>query len=152
MTAADARLNPVYDIMGKKLDGLNLACEMMMFSFEGFELHAQGFVRVIKDGEILTTTLDYQNWDGETDTNNDLWHFIGQTRESIVGGRVESVEISSVNDLLIRLDNGVRIEALIANGRNYYGEESNQWMFFRKHDYEYPFITVRSRSVDGVTG
>ena len=148
MSAADARLNPVYDIMGKKLDGLNLACEMMMFSFEGFELHAKGFVRVIKDGEILTTTLDYQNWDGETDTNNDLWYFVEKHKAEIVGGTVETIEISPVNDLMIRLDNGVQIEAFVSNGRRHYGEERDQWMFFRRHDYSYPFITVSSETVD----
>ena len=33
-------------IVGKQLDAINLACEMMMFSFEKYELHAQCLTRI----------------------------------------------------------------------------------------------------------
>ena len=46
-------------IVGKKLETLNLACEMMMFSFEEYELHAECLTRIIKENDILVTTFDY---------------------------------------------------------------------------------------------
>ena len=58
-------------ILGKRLDALNMACEMMMFSFEEYELHAQCLTRIMCENDILVTTLDYQSWDGEAEENND---------------------------------------------------------------------------------
>ena len=58
-------------IVGKRLDAINLACEMMMFSFENYEFHTQCLTRIICENDILVTTLDYQSWDGEVEDNND---------------------------------------------------------------------------------
>ena len=107
MTTVNDQLAPVYDILGKKLDDLNLVCEMMMFSFGKLELHAQCFTRIVKNGDILATTQDYQSWDGATDTNNDEWYFIKQYKDEIIGGAVQSIQISPAKDVLIKLDNGV---------------------------------------------
>ena len=52
-------------IVGKQLTELYLACEMMMFSFEEYALHTQCLTRIICKNDILVTTLDYQNWDGD---------------------------------------------------------------------------------------
>ena len=73
-------------IGGKRLDAINLACEMMMFSFGEYELHAQCLTRIIRENDVLVTTLDYQSWDGETEENNDEWFFVEQNRDKIVGG------------------------------------------------------------------
>ena len=54
-------------IVGKQLVALNMACEMMMFSFEKYELHTQCLTRIISKKDVLVTTLDYQSWDGETE-------------------------------------------------------------------------------------
>ena len=135
-------------IVGKQLTGLNLACEMMMFSFGDYELHAQCFARIILDQELITTTLDYQSWDGENDCNNDEWFFTERYREQIVGGVVLDVEISPIHDLVIQMDNGIRIELFMANGLHHYGEEREQWVFFKHDDSGYPFISVRSGTVD----
>ena len=126
---------------------MNLACEMMMFGFGDFALHAQCFTRIIRGGDILASTLDYQNWDGETDTNNDEWYFVEKYRPEIIGGRVTNVEISPVNDVLIELDNGVRIEIYVSNGFFHYGEDREQWVFFKPEDESHPFISVNSKSI-----
>ena len=60
-------------IIGKQFTDLHLACEMMMFTFGEYALHTQCLTRIIHENDILVTTLDYQNWDGEVDTNNDEW-------------------------------------------------------------------------------
>lgn len=138
----------IHTIVGKKLDDLNLACEMMMFSFGEFELHAQCMTRILKEHDILTTTLDYQSWDEVCDKNNDEWYFVSQFKNQIVGGTVVSVEISNVNDVAIILDNGIQIQILITNGYHHYREEQEQWVFFKHNDHSYPFITVYNRSVD----
>lgn len=137
-------------IKGKQLDDLNLACEMMLFSFGEYEIHAQGFARIVKDNDIITTTLDYQSWDGENDKNNDEWHFAAQYKDVIVGGAVVSVEVSPVNDVKILLDNGTAIELFIANGHNHYAEENEQWVLFKRNDSEFPFVTVKNKSVEGI--
>ena len=78
-------------IVGKKLENLGLACEMMVFSFEDYAFHALGLTRIIKDNDILVTTLDYQNWDRKNDENNDESYFVKKYRDRIEGGIVISV-------------------------------------------------------------
>ena len=135
-------------IVGKQLNAINLACEMMMFSFEAFALHAQCLTRIVCEDDILVTTLDYQSWDGEDESNNDEWYFVEQYRNKIVGGKVISVDVNSVHDVVIILDNGVKIELFVKNGYHHFDEEHAQWDFFKRNDRSYPFITVYSKSVD----
>ena len=135
-------------IVGRQLVALNMACEMMMFSFEKYELHAQCLTRIICDNDILVTTLDYQSWDGETEENNDEWYFVEQNRDKIVGGTVTSVKVNALHDVTIVLDNGISIELFVKNGYHHYDDEQEQWVFFKHHDHSYPFITVYNKSVD----
>ena len=49
-----AKLNKhLQTIVGKQLDALNMACEMMMFSFGEYELHAQCLTRIIYENDVL---------------------------------------------------------------------------------------------------
>ena len=96
----------------------------------------------------MVTTLDYQSWDGEDESNNDEWYFVEQYRNKIVGGKVISVDVNSVHDVVIILDNGVKIELFVKNGYHHFDEEHAQWDFFKRNDRSYPFITVYSKSVD----
>ena len=139
-------------IVGKKLSELNLACEMMMFGFEEYRLHAQCLTRIICEDDILVTTMDYQNWDGEVDTNNDEWYFVEQYKDKITGGTVISVRVSSLYDVTIALDNGITIEFINQNGYHHFNEEPEQWRFFNLEDESYPHITVYSKGVDIVSG
>ena len=135
-------------IVGKQLDALNMACEMMMFSFEKYALHAQCFTRIICKNDVLVTTLDYQSWDGETEENNDEWYSIEQNRDKIVGGTVTSVNVNALHDITIVLDNSISIELFVKNGYQHFDDEQEQWVFFKHHDHSYPFITVYNKSVD----
>ena len=135
-------------IVGKQLVALNMACEMMMFSFEKYELHTQCLTRIICDNDILVTTLDYQSWDGETEENNDEWYFVEQNRDKIVGGTVTSVKVNALHDVTIVLDNGISIELFVKNGYQHFDDEQEQWVFFKHNDHSYPFITVYNKSVD----
>ena len=56
--------------------------------------------------------------------------------------------MSPVHDVAIQLDNGVQIELFVANGFHHYGEENEQWVFFKHDDHAYPFVRVNSKSVD----
>jgi len=135
-------------IKGKRLEKLGLACEMMMFVFEGYALHAQCLTRIIRDGDILVTTGDYQSWDGECSKNNDEWYFVEKYREEIVGGKVLSVEVNRIHDVRIELDNGILIELFISNGYCHFGEESEQWRFFRLGDSNSPDLVIYGKSVE----
>ena len=135
-------------IVGKQLDALNMACEMMMFSFEEYALHATCLTRIICENDILVTTLDYQSWDGEAEENNDEWYFVAQNRAKIVGGTVATVNVTPLNDVQIVLDSGIKIELFIKNGYHHFNDEHEQWMFFKRHDRSHPFITVYSKTVD----
>jgi hypothetical protein len=135
-------------IVGKQLVALNMACEMMMFSFEKYELHTQCLTRIICDNDILVTTLDYQSWDGETEENNDEWYFVEQNRDKIVGGTVTSVKVNALHDVTIVLDNSISIELFVKNGYHHFDDEQEQWVFFKHNDHSYPFITVYNKSVD----
>ena len=135
-------------IVGKQLVALNMACEMMMFSFEKYELHTQCLTRIICDNDILVTTLDYQSLDGETEENNDEWYFVEQNRDKIVGGTVTSVKVNALHDVTIVLDNGISIELFVKNGYHHFDDEQEQWVFFKHHNHSYPFITVYNKTVD----
>ena len=138
----------LHAILGKQLDELNMACEMMMFSFEKYALQAQCFTRIICKNDVLVTTLDYQNWDGETEGNNEEWYFVEQNRDKIVGGTVTSVNVNALHDITIVLDNSISIELFVKNGYQHFDDEQEQWVFFKHHDHSYPFITVYNKSVD----
>lgn len=119
-----------------KLLNFKLACEMMMFDFGNIGLHCQGLTRVIKNNDILFTTLDYQTWDGNINENNDECFFYKKYRDSIIGGVVMKIDITATFDLRIFMDNGVIIESLILNGYNHYDTESEQWRLMMNTDKE----------------
>ena len=135
-------------LSGSILDNLTLAAQMMMFSFGNIAIHSQCFTRIMHKNQILLTTLDYQNWDGEVDTNNDEWYFVEQNRDKIVGGTVTSVNVNAQHDITIVLDNSISIELFVKNGYQHFDDEQEQWVFFKHHDHSYPFITVYNKSVD----
>ena len=135
-------------IVGKRLDGLRLIFEMMDFSFGDYALHALCHTRIISDNDILVTTLDYQSWDRQEDKNNDEWYFVEQYRDKIEGGIVTSVNVNSFHDVVIILDNGIRIEMYIKNGYHHFDDECEQWVFFKVDDHSFPFVTVYNKTVD----
>ena len=144
-----AKLNEyLQTIVGRQLDALNMACEMMMFSFGEYALHAQCLTRIVCENDILVTTLDYQSWDGDVEENNDEWYFVEQNRAEIECGMVTSVNVNALHDVTIDLDNGIRIELFIKNGHHHFDDEQEQWVFFKHHDHSYPFITVYNKTVD----
>ncbi len=135
-------------IVGKRLDDLHLVCEMMAFSFGDYALHTLCHTRIISDNDILVTTLDYQSWDRQEDKNNDEWYFVEQYRDKIEGGIVTSVNVNSFHDVVIILDNGIRIEMYIKNGYHHFDDECEQWVFFKVDDHSFPFVTVYNKTVD----
>lgn len=140
----------VQSLIGKKL--VYFCCEANILDFgfdESLVLHAMGCSRVIKNDDILVTTLDYQSWDQIESTHNDEWFNMEKFNSQIVGGTVMSVEVSPWNDLHIGLDNGVIIECMIANAYPHYEEECEQWVLF-EHTKQHngTFLTVYNKSVD----
>lgn len=95
-----------------------------------FAIHGQCLTRIIKNGDILVTTLDYQSWDGEHEENNDEYYNLRKYKTEIEGGKVLSVEVDRLFDVIITLDNGVIIQLLIQNSYSHYDEESEQYRFF----------------------
>ena len=135
-------------LVGKKL--LHLCCEVEIldFDFAPLALHAMGCSRVIKDNDILVTTLDYQSWDQSESTHNDEWFNVERFRSEITGGTVLSVELSPCHDLRITLDNDVIIECLIANAYPHYDGELEQWVLFElTNDHSGAFLTVYNKRV-----
>lgn len=123
----------VAKIAGLRLDEVWCACEMLMFRFAQYSLHAQCPTRIIGKGDILLTTLDYQSWDEKTDSNNDEWYNLEKYKSVIVGGKVRSVKINPLYDLTIELDNDVIIQCFVGNGYAHYGEEREQYRFFETY-------------------
>lgn len=117
-------------ILGLKLLSLRNTYEMMMFEFEQYALDVLCLTRIIKNGDILVTTLDYQSWDGKHQENNDEYYNLSKYKSEIEGGKVLSVEINSLGDITITLDNGVTIQVIIQNSYAHYDEESEQYRFF----------------------
>lgn len=108
---------------------------MLEFFFsDSLIIHANGFCRIIKNQDLLITTRDYESWDGDDSTHNDEWFNLEKYKTEIVGGSVNSVELSPINDLVLKLDNGVIIECLIENAYPHYEEEIEQWVLFEGKD------------------
>lgn len=124
----------INNIIGLKIEEINLACEMIMLNFENYKIHFQSFTRVIKNNDILLTTLDYQSWDKKEDKNNDEWYFLEKYKKEILNGIVIDVSLTKTNDLTIVFDNGITIETYISNGYYHYEEEQEQWRLILKLD------------------
>lgn len=148
MTTANNMLTSVNEIIGKNLDDLGVYYQMFIFCFDEYELHANCFTRIIHKQDILVTTDDYQSWDEKESKHNDMWYNVATYGEVIVGGTVQTVEISPVNDLTIILDNDIRIELFNSNGYHHYNEEREQWFFYKPKDEAYPFISVSSKTIE----
>ena len=124
------------NIVGLKLNAIRYACEMLMFDFERYTIHSQCLTRIIKDDDILLTTLDYQSWDGEHEENNDEYYNLAKYRSEIEGGKVLSVEVNPLCDVIIALDNEITIQILIQRSYSHYVEENEQYRFFKVSDDE----------------
>jgi hypothetical protein len=131
-------------IIGRPLDDLNLACEMMMFTFGDISLHSQCFTRIMLKERVLLTTLDYQNWDEEVDTNNDEWYNLSRYKDLIINNKVIKTELTGVKDLFICLENDILIQIFISNSSPHYVKECEQWRIFEKGKKEIPHIVIYS--------
>lgn len=142
----------VNSLIGRKLVSICCEAEILDFNFGPLVLHGMGCTRVIKNDDILITTLDYQFWDGVDSAHNDEWFHVERLRGEIIGGAVTSVEISPWHDLRVYLDNGVTIECLIANAYPHYAEALEQWVLFEagKDRCGHPgkFLTICNKTVD----
>lgn len=122
--------NIITKIVGLKLTRITLICEMMVFNFEHYSLHSQCLTRIIKNNDILVTTLDYQSWDEECNENNDEWFNLDKFKSEIEGGKVLDIKLSLLKDLIITLDNGITIEIFVQNSYAHYDDEHEQYRFF----------------------
>lgn len=71
-------MNFIHSLVGKRLLNVCCAAEILTFDFFPLALHASGYARIIKNSDILVTTLDYQSWDLSESTNNDEWFNVKQ--------------------------------------------------------------------------
>ena len=137
------------NIIGLKVEGINLACEMIMLNFRNYKIHFQSFTRIIKNNDILLTTLDYQNWDKKEGKNNDECYFLEKYKKEILNGIVIDVSLTKTNDLTIVFDNGITIETYISNGYSHYEEEQEQWRLILKLDNDkYHDIVIYNKHIE----
>ena len=138
----------IKQLVGKRMDYFCCEADMFDFGFSDLILHVPGFGRVIKNNDILVTTQDYQNWDGEISTNNDAWLNMKKYNRDIVGGIVVSAQMNEVNDLTVEMDNGVVISCFIQNSYPHYDCEQEQWILFEKGCKNRKFLTVYNKTID----
>ncbi len=138
----------VASLVGKTLQSLNFACEMMMFDFENLCIHSQCFTRILLNDSIAFATLDYQNWDGVTDTNNDLWYNSAQYKSKLLGSKICKIDLSATNDLFIGLENNAMIQMYVSNGTPHFDTENEQWRIFVKGETQKPHIVVYSKHIE----
>lgn len=120
----------IQNIVGLKLNEIRYVCEMLIFDFQQYALHTQCLTRIIKDDNILLTTLDYQSWDGEHEENNDEYYNLAKYKSEIEGRKVLSTEVTPLGDIIIILENDITIQILIQNSYAHYDEENEQYRFF----------------------
>lgn len=145
MTTANELFSPVYELVGKRITDVGVYYDLLILAFEEHEIHASCFTRVIHNDQILFTTQDYQSWDEKEQKHNDMYVNIGKNAYSLVDHMVERVELSPVNDLVIVLDNQVRIEIFNSNGfRLRFTEQQEQWFLYKPDDQTYPYLSVNN--------
>ena len=140
----------VQQLVGKQLIQFLCEADILEFIFSNdLVLHAMGFSRVISNGDILVTTMDYQSWDNLDSTHNDEWVNVDRYKEKIIGGSVLSASLNDVNDLRIVLDNNSIIECLIANSYPHYSEECEQWVLFEHtDDHSGRFLSAYNKQIE----
>ena len=117
--------------IGKELKNLTCACELLSFEFSGdLVLHGTGLTRVFLNDDMVIATNDYNSWDQTDSRNNDEWYNKDKYKDQITGGIVTGIKLNNYKDLLVEMDNGVRIECRIANSYPHYEEEREQWVLF----------------------
>ena len=89
--------------------------ELLTFDFSPLALHASGCARIIRNGDILVTTLDYQSWDLSESINNDEWLNVAKFHEEISGGGGFFIKLKTWDDLRIKIKKGGIIESFIGN-------------------------------------
>lgn len=142
MTTANNEVMPVYELVGQTMSDLGAHYEILILRFGEYEIHVSCFARILHNGEILLTTQDYQSWNEKDHKHNDMYLNIAKHGESIIGQKVQAVEISPTNDLFITLDNDVRIEIFSSNGNLQLTDEKEQWFFYKPKDKAYPFLSI----------
>ena len=149
MTTAKEIFSPVYELVGETLTDIGVYYDLLKLTFGEYEIHASCFARVTCDQKVLFTTQDYQSWDEKESKHNDLYINIADHGGSLIDRTVQSVEVSSVNDLIIVLDNGARIEIFNSNGGQlHFTEWSEQWFFFKPKNESYPYLSVSNGGVE----
>jgi len=138
----------VDSLNGKSLDDLSLVCEMMTFTFGDIAIHSQCFTRIIRKEQVLVTTLDHQNWDGENEENNDERYNLSLYKNLILHNRVTKALLTSTNDVLIWLENDIAIQIWISNGTPHYAEDCEQWRIFQINNEDSPHIVVYASSIE----
>ncbi len=148
--------NLIEKIVGSRLISIRCACEMMMFTFGNYALHTQCMTRIIKNGDLLVTTLDYHMWDEVDDKKNDEWYNLDKYRTIIEGGTVTCVSMNALCDLVITLDNDITIEVLIQHSYAHYADEREQYRFFEiepddiivEQKEQFPHYVIYSKHID----
>ena len=148
MTTANNELTPVYELVGQVMTDLGAYYEILILRFGEYEIHVSCFARILHNGKILLTTMDYQSWDEKDHKHNDMYLNIAKHGATLIGQTVRSVEVSKVNDLFLVLDNGARIEIFSSEGSHRLSEESEQWFFYKPKDSSYPNMAVYSSGVE----
>ena len=136
--------------VGKQVESMHCSCEILDFGFTGdLVLHGMGLSRVFLNDDLVITTIDYNSWDQKVSENNDEWYNTDKYKGQIIGGKVTNIEINKHNDLLIELDNGVRIECYIANAYPHYEEECEQWVLFEHtDDHSGRFLIASNKTIE----
>ena len=141
--------NYLEQLVGSELKDIKLACQMIILNFDNVGIHCQQFTRVSKNNDILFTTLDYQSWDEEVDTNNDEKYFFDKYRNEIINGIVTKVIYNKFNDLTLIFDNGVIIETFVSNGYNHFVDEVEQWrLLIDTSDDDSKHIVIYNKKVE----
>ena len=151
MTTANNDFMPVYELVGQVMTDLGAHYEILILRFGEYEIHVSCFARILHNGKILLTTQDYQSWDEKEHKHNDMYLHIAKHGETLIGQKVQSVEVSPINDLFIVLDNDTRIEIYNSEASHQLSEESEQWFFYKPKDKTYPYLRVTNNGVETET-
>ena len=133
-------LSSLQDLIGQTLTDLGAHYEVLILRFGAYELHVSCFARIQHQLKNLLSTHDYQSWDKQDHTHNDMYLNIANHGPLLIGQAVRFADISPSYDLVIILDNDVRIEIFNSNGDLRFSDDCEQWFFYKPTDTSYPYL------------
>ncbi len=104
-------------LKGQALTDVVFCEDVIGVCFETVRIYAQCLIRLVKRSKILFTRCDYFYKNPKNRDENNLLVNGKRHRDELLGLRVVAASVGNLGDVVIRLENGYRIEIFLSCGK-----------------------------------